>query len=51
MVDILHNIYPKSQKVLGLHAQLFKNETPGVPQLPYSPDLSPADFPFPKTED
>jgi hypothetical protein len=37
------------QKVLGLHAQLVKNETPVVPQLPFSPDLSLADFPLPKT--
>jgi len=48
MVDKLHNICPK---ILGLYAQLLKNETPLVPQLPYSPDLSPVDFPVPKPVD
>jgi hypothetical protein len=39
------------QKVLGLHAHLFKNESPVVPQLTYSPDLSPSGFPVPETGD
>jgi hypothetical protein len=47
----LINYITSVQKVLGLHAQFFKNETPVVPQLPYSPDLSPVDFPVPKTGD
>jgi len=47
----LINYITSVQKVLALHAQIFKNETPGDPQLPYSPDLSPAYFPALKTED
>jgi hypothetical protein len=47
----LINYITSAQKLPGLHAQLFKNETPVVPQLPYSPDLLPAYFPAPKIGD
>jgi hypothetical protein len=45
----LINYKTSVQEVLGLQAHIMKNETPVVPQLPNSPDLSPADFPVPET--
>jgi hypothetical protein len=47
----LINYITPVEKVLGLQAQLFKNGTPVVPQLSYSPDLPLVDFPVPKTAD